>query len=69
MKNKQAKRMICDVEVFKRNGIVPNQTTYHFKGGEFGCTFLMRSGWFFRGAYSGVVSLTADQLRGLDGNH
>lgn len=64
MKNKKEKQMICDVEVFKRNGIVPNKTTYHFKGGDFGYTFLMRSGWFFRGVYQGTISLTADQLRG-----
>ena len=64
MKNKKVKQMICDVEVFKRNGIVPNQTTYHFKGCDFGYTFLMRSEWFFRGVYQGVVSLTANQLRG-----
>ncbi|OHX38908.1 hypothetical protein BB048_10205 [Vibrio parahaemolyticus] len=57
MKNKQAKQMICDIELLKRNGITPNKTQFHFRQGVFGYTFLMRTGWFFRGIYYGTVRI------------
>jgi hypothetical protein len=65
MKNKQVKQMIHDVEIMKRNGCLPLHHLFTFKDGDFGYYVLLRSGWFFRGVYYGVVSLTADQLRGI----
>lgn len=56
-KNKQAKQMICDVERFKRNGVLPNKAKFLFREGVFWYAFLMRSGWLYREVYYGTVRL------------
>lgn len=64
MKNKKVKKQIIRTEILVRNGCLPSVYDFKFHNGDFGCWVLLRSGWFFRGIYRGVISLTADQLRG-----
>lgn len=62
MKNKRVKQMICDVEYYRRNGCVPADHLFTFHNGDFGYWVHLRSGWFFRGVYNGVVSLGGASL-------
>ncbi len=64
MKNKKVRKMIHYLEISKRNGCIPLRCLFTFKDGDFGYWVPIESGWFFRGVYYGVVSLTSDQLSG-----
>lgn len=60
MKNKRVKQMICDVELYRRNGYIPNECVFTFHNGDFGYWVALKSGWFFRGVYFGVITLCGD---------
>ena len=57
MKNKTVKQMICDTESYVRNGCVPKFSVFAWHQESFGYWVLLKSGWFFRGIYLGVVKL------------
>lgn len=63
MDNKSVKQMICDVEQYRRNGCLPTYYLFTFShDGDFGYWVALRSGWFFRAIYNGVVSVEARDL-------
>lgn len=60
MKNRRVRQMICDVEYYRRNGCLPYEYLFCFYKGDFGYWVHLRSGWFFRAVYNGIVSLNGD---------